>query len=243
MLGNNGRKRFGLAAAGTAITVAIAVPTWVAASEEATDSWTPATVAQEAEAAELYFDGEFPFWDEAGAFGAEMRLDRFGDDDGHLRPRHFAVFGGFAISQEVMDQFGIEPEELRAAFEAVREQFPADERPEVDRPLSDEDRATLEAYRAEQVAALAAELGIPVEEFQAAIDAAEEERRAAFEERRAAMEERRHAYQAALAEALGVTVEELQAAIEEAREAVGDDHPLGPLGTDVFPATETAPLF
>jgi len=141
------------------------------------------------------------------------------------------------IVPEVLEQFDIDRDELRSALEAVAEQFPAEDRPEFSIPPTDEEKAAIEAYRAEKIAALANALGIPADEFQAAIDAAQEERRAAFEERRAAMQERRDAYRAALADALGVTVDELEAAIQQAREAVSDDDLGG------VPALRVEPIF
>ncbi len=247
MLEIRGSKGLGILLAGTAITAAVAVPTLVAASGQPSVTAGSEHVAQEAAPAEdeftfdLFGHGPFGPFEFAAAedftFAPAESMEFVQGAGGHRFPR-LHRWGMPFVVPEVMEQFDIDRDELRAALEAVAEQFPPETRPEFSIPPTDEERAAIEAYRAEQVAALAEALGIPADEFQAAIDAAQEERRAAFEDRRAAMEERRNAYRAALADALGVTVEELDAAIEQARQAVGDDDELG-----VVPALRANPIF
>ena len=239
-------RTLGLVVAGTAITAAVAVPTWVAAAGQSDDHWwKPDHVAQDATSTENFaFDSlgmfgplEFAATDGLGFIAGEAGVIELGEAGGFHRFPRLHHWGMPFVTRDVMEQFDIDPEELRAAMESVQEQFPSEERPEFSIPPTEEEQAAIEAYRAERLAALATALGIPVDEFQAAIDAALEEQRAKFEERRAEMEERRNAYQAALAEALGITVEELDAAIEQAREAVGGDE------MGAVPALRAEPIF
>ena len=113
----------------------------------------------------------------------------------------------------VLEQFGLDREDARAALQAVREQFPREDRPQADRPPTDAQRADLQTYFEAQQAAFAEALGIPLDEFQAAIDQARDERMQRFQERRST-------YQSALAGALGITVEQLRTAQDQAREAL-----------------------
>lgn len=247
MLEIRGSKRLGILLAGSAIAAAVAVPTLVAASGQRSVPAGAEHVAREVAPTEDVFtfdlledrpSGPFEFA-AVGDFGLlpMWPLSFVEGVDGHRFPR-LHRWGMPFVVPEVMEQFDIDRDELRAAMETVADQFPPESRPEFSIPPTDEERAAIEAYRAEKVAALAGALGIPADEFQAAIDAAQEERRAAFEERREAMEERRNAYRTALADALGVTVEELDAAIEQAREAVGSDDELGGV-----PALRADPIF
>ena len=118
---------------------------------------------------------------------------------------------GRAVLGAVLDEFGVAPEDFRAAAMTVREQADPDARPDVERPLDEADRALLEAYATAQRAAIAAELGIDAAAFEQAVQDAKAEARAALEARRAERQQ-------ALAGELGVTVEELQAAFESLRE-------------------------
>jgi hypothetical protein len=113
----------------------------------------------------------------------------------------------------VLEQLGLDREDARAALQAVREQFPREDRPQVDRPPTDEQKAELQAYFEAQQAAFAEALGIPLDEFQAAVDQARDERSQRFQQRRST-------YQSALADALGITVEQLRAAQDQARAAL-----------------------
>lgn len=180
------KKRVALGLAGLAIGVTAISPAFVSAGADSISTQETAAVSQD-----VTEDGARP--------------------DGFRRFGRFK--GGHGVVGTVLQQFDVDRAQLREAMEAVRDQFQAEERPQFERPLSDEDRAGLEAYRAERNAALAAALGIPAADFQAAIDQASEERMQRIGERRSTR-------QTALAEALGITVEELQAALEQARETV-----------------------
>ena len=168
--------------AGTAITAAIAVPTWVAAAAQSDDEWWKAEeIAQEATpTGDFAFDSfgmfgplEFAASDGLGFVPGEAGVVEFGEGgDFHRFPRAHH-WGWPFITREVMEQFDIDGEELRAAMETVQEQFPPEERPEFSIPPTEEEQAAIEAYRAERIAALATALGIPADEFQAAIDAAQ----------------------------------------------------------------------
>ncbi len=125
-------------------------------------------------------------------------------------------FGGHRLAgggAGVLEQFGLDRENAKAAMQEVREQFPREDRPQVDRPPTEEQKAELQAYFEAQQAAFAEALGIPLDEFQAAVDQARDERAQRFQERRST-------YQSALAGALGITVEQLRAAQDQAREAL-----------------------
>ncbi len=128
--------------------------------------------------------GNTPGSTEAGA--AVMSKHAGDNEDG---PRAgFHEFRGFrfhrgGVIKTVLEQFNVDREQFRQALQVVREQFPADERPQFERPLGDEDRAALRAYVAARTAALAEALGIPADEFQAAIDQSRADRMQRFKER------------------------------------------------------------
>jgi sugar phosphate isomerase/epimerase len=122
-------------------------------------------------------------------------------------------FGGHGAIGSVLEDFGVTTEDYREAASAVGEQL-ADSRPEVDRPLDDDERAALEAFAVTTRAAIAAELGIDATAFEQAYQDAKAEAQAEREARRA---ERLQA----LADALGVTVEDLQEAFESLRGQFG----------------------
>ena len=146
--------------------------------------------------------------------------DAGGDSRPHGRRGGFG-FGGHGTRGHrpggagagVLEQFGLDREDAKAALQAVREQFPREDRPQVDHPPTEAQRAELQAYFEAQQAAFAEALGIPLDEFQTAVDQARDERSQRLQERRST-------YQSALADALGITPEQLQAAQDEAREAL-----------------------
>ena len=119
-------------------------------------------------------------------------------------------FRGRGVIGSVLEQFDVTREDYRAAATAVRDQFGPESRPDVDRPLDDDERALLEAYATTRRAAIASELGIDPAAFEQAVQDAKAEAQAAHEARRS---ERLRA----LADALGVTVEDLQEAFESLR--------------------------
>ena len=122
----------------------------------------------------------------------------------------YGGLGGRGVIGSVLEQFDVTREDYRAAAMAVREQFGPESRPDVARPLDDDERALLEAYATTRRAAIASELGIDAAAFEQTVQNAKAEAQAAHEARRS---ERLQA----LADALGVTVEDLQAAFESLR--------------------------
>ena len=128
----------------------------------------------------------------------------FGRGRGHFGRGMRGVLGS------VLEQFDVTTEDYRAAVMAVRDQFGPETRPDVDRPLDDDERALLAAYATAQRAAIASELGIDAAAFAQAFEDAKAEAQAAHEARRS---ERRQA----LADALGVTVEDLRETFESLR--------------------------
>ena len=143
------------------------------------------------------------------------------DAGGDSHPHGWSGFSGHGFRGHrpggagagVLEQLGLDREDARAALQAVREQFSREDRPQADRPPTDAQRAELQAYFEAQQAAFAEALGIPLDEFQAAIDQARDERIQRFQERRST-------YQSALAGALGITVEQLRTAQDQARAAL-----------------------
>ncbi len=134
----------------------------------------------------------------------------FGLRGGFGGPRGHGGPGGRGAVGAVLEQFGVTPEDYRAAAMAVREQFGPETRPDVEPPLDDDERAQLEAYATAHRAAIASELGIDASAFEQAFQDAKSEAQAAHEARRTERQQ-------ALADALGVTVEDLQAAFESVR--------------------------
>ena len=147
---------------------------------------------------------------------ASAAFTQQGPDDGD-RPAlgrgrgrgHFGR-GMRGVLGSVIEQFDVTTEDYRAAVMAVRDQFGPETRPDVDRPLDDDERAQLAAHATAQRAAIASELGIDGAAFEQVFEDAKAEAQAAHEARRS---ERRQA----LADALGVTVEDLQEAFESLR--------------------------
>jgi hypothetical protein len=124
--------------------------------------------------------------------------------------------GGGYVYREVLEQFDVDRDELRAALETVHEQLPVESRPDVEPPLDDAEKAELEAFAVTWRATLATALGIPTADFEAAFQTAKAEHEA---ERDAHRTERLQA----LADALGITVEQLQAAMDQARATLEAD--------------------
>ena len=147
---------------------------------------------------------------------AQQVVDRdgFGPEHGRGGPgRGFGIggfHGGHGVLAQVLEDFGVSDEDARAAMLTVRESL-ADSRPDVERPLDDEDRAVLEAYAMATRAALADELGLDATAFEQAYQDAKAELEAEREARRT---ERLQF----LADQLGVSVDALEQAFEALRE-------------------------